>query len=240
MARLIMQRTAKRSLLLPSSPPPPPQLHHFNPLPSLSRPHSTTPPPHQNTHSPLQSNILRILHKEVDYHHQYAPPHQPPTTIGSFTVQDRPGEQWMTMRSNHKNAREEIKLEVTMFDGCVAVPKYGEDSDAEDVRLHMTVLVDVIKEEGGDVLEFLCSAWADRIEIQKVYLLPRVKVPGMPYLGPDFRSLNREVQKRLEEYLEERGVNDELAFFLHEFMMNKDRVELIRWFEKIKNFVDEK
>lgn len=34
------------------------------------------------------------------------------------------------------------------------------------------------------------------------------------------------------------GVNDELSFFLHEYMLNKHRIELIQWFGKVKSFVE--
>lgn len=51
--------------------------------------------------------------------------------------------------------------------------------------------------------------------------------------------MDAKLQKALKEYLEARGVNDELAVFLHEFMVNKDRTELIRWLGNVKTFVEE-
>jgi complement component 1 Q subcomponent-binding protein len=33
------------------------------------------------------------------------------------------------------------------------------------------VIVDISRGDGGEKLEFLCSAWPDHLEIQKVYLL---------------------------------------------------------------------
>jgi len=53
-----------------------------------------------------------------------------------------------------------------------------------------------------------------------------------------FRDLSAKVQEKFYEYLDERGVNDELAVFLHEYMMNKDRIELLRWMDSLKSFVD--
>jgi complement component 1 Q subcomponent-binding protein len=101
-------------------------------------------------------------------------------------VEDRSGEQWMIMRGKYDDI-EDVKLEVTMFDGYVTVPKLGDDASGEDVRLHISFIVDVSKGDGGENLEFLCSAWPDRLEIQKVYLLRGEKMPGRPYMGPDFR-----------------------------------------------------
>lgn len=52
------------------------------------------------------------------------------------------------------------------------------------------------------------------------------------------RDLNREIQKKLSDYLEARGVNDELSVFLHQYMMNKDRIELIQWLGNVKSAVE--
>ena len=92
----------------------------------------------------------------------------------------------MIMRGKYDDI-EDIKLEVTMFDGYVTVPKVGDDATGEDVRLHISFIVDVSKGDGGENLEFLCSAWPDHLEIQKVYLLRGEKMLGRPYMGPDFR-----------------------------------------------------
>lgn len=82
---------------------------------------------------------------------------------------------------------EHIKMEITMFDGYDYVPKVGEDSIEEDVRLHISVLVDISKGEGYDDMEFVCSAWPNCIEIQKVYMLRRDRMLSSPHMGPDYR-----------------------------------------------------
>lgn len=51
-------------------------------------------------------------------------------------------------------------------------------------------------------------------------------------------DLDDEFQNSLLEFLEERGVTDELAAFLHEYMINKDKTELLRWMENVKSFVE--
>ncbi|KAM7257086.1 hypothetical protein ACFE04_012827 [Oxalis oulophora] len=188
------------------------------------------------TKSPFEANVLRIIRNEIDYQSEYAPPHEPATTFGSFTVKDRPGEQWMTMKGKFGD-KEDIKLEATMFDGCVSVPRVGEDKSGFDLRLHISVLVDISKGDDGNDLEFVCSAWPDRLEIQKVYILRRDKMTTMPYLGPDYRRMNVELQKTLRDFLEMRGINNQLSFFLHEYMANKDRIELIHWLGKVESYV---
>lgn len=53
-----------------------------------------------------------------------------------------------------------------MFDGSVPMKMHD---DAEDVKLHVTLIVDVVKGEDNDILEFVCSGWPDDIEIRKVF-----------------------------------------------------------------------
>lgn len=55
-----------------------------------------------------------------------------------------------------------------------------------------------------------------------------------------FRDLDDELQNSLYEFLEVRGINDELAVFLHEYMKNKDKIEFIRWMETVKTFIEKK
>lgn len=95
--------------------------------------------------------------------------------------------QWITLKGKFGDT-EDIKIEATMFDGCESVPKLGDDSDdEEDLRLHISVLVDISKGDGSEDLEFVCSAWPDSLEVQKLYVVKRDRMLARPYMGPDFR-----------------------------------------------------
>ncbi|CAH8360750.1 unnamed protein product [Eruca vesicaria subsp. sativa] len=185
--------------------------------------------------SPFRSNLLRILRNEIEYQSEYAPPHQPATEFKSFTVQDRPGEQCIVMKGGF-GEDETIKMEATMFDGFVTVPRTGLDASGSDVRLHISLLVDISKSDGSEDMEFLCSVWPNRIQIQNLYMR-RDKITGQPYLGPKFGSLKYDFQAAVKEFLRVRGLDSELCFFLHEYMMNKDRIELIQWLRKLNSFI---
>lgn len=109
---------------------------------------------------------------------------QPVTKFGSFTIDDRPGEQWVTLK--RKFARnEDIKLEATMFDGAVPIGKPG-DITNNNVQLHITLVVNISKGD-GNALEVMCSAWPDTIEITKLFIRPSDKMPAQAYVGPDFK-----------------------------------------------------
>ncbi|GAB4854662.1 hypothetical protein Ancab_023244 [Ancistrocladus abbreviatus] len=186
--------------------------------------------------SPFDANIVRILRTEIEYQSEYAPPDQPVSHFNFFDIEDHPGEQWIRLKGKFEE-KEDIKVEATMFDGCVSVPKPGDDTDWEDTHLHISLLVDISKGEGSEALEFVCSAWPNYLEIQKVYILQRDGLRPRAYMGPNFRELNAKLQNAFREYLEARGVTDELSAFLHEYMVNKDRIELIRWLGTVKSFV---
>ncbi|ESQ53988.1 hypothetical protein EUTSA_v10026055mg [Eutrema salsugineum] len=186
--------------------------------------------------SPFRSNILRIIRNEIEYQSDYAPPHQPATEFKSFAVEDCPREQCIVMKGKF-GEDETIKMEATMFDGFMTLPRTGLDASGRDLRLHISLLVDISKADGSEDIEFLCSVWPNRIEIQKLYMLRRNKITRQPYMGPKFGSLKYEFQTAIKEFLRVRGVDGDLCFFLHEYMMNKDRIELIQWLRKLDSFI---
>ncbi|CAL5361600.1 unnamed protein product [Camellia sinensis] len=192
--------------------------------------------------SALEGNILRLLRNEIQYELDRSPPSQPLSKFDSFIVDERPGEQWIRLNKKF-GENEEIKVEVTMFDGSVPVKKTGNVATEEDVKLHITLIVDIFKGEGSDVLEFVCSAWPDNIEIQRVFMRRRDQMVGLPYnayMGPGFKELDDELQDSLYDFLEARGINDDLAVFLHGYMNNKDKTEFIRWMGTVKTFIEKK
>ncbi|KAJ8504365.1 hypothetical protein OPV22_005251 [Ensete ventricosum] len=189
--------------------------------------------------SAFRENLLRILRTEIAYEVESRPPSRPAAAFRSFDVDDRPGEQWIKLRWSR--GREEIKIEATMFDGAAPSTRSAASSevaDARDARLHISLMVEVSKGDDSELaLQFACSAWPDDVEVEKVFPVRRGHAAHRQYMGPDFKELDEEMQDTLLEYLEERGVNDELAGFLHGYMANKDRTELVRWLRNIETYV---
>ncbi|KAL1990119.1 hypothetical protein VTN49DRAFT_5958 [Thermomyces lanuginosus] len=57
------------------------------------------------------------------------------------------------------------------------------------------------------------------------------------YGGPPFENLDEELQKYFELYLEERGINSELANVIPDYIQVKEQNEYVRWLENVKSFV---
>lgn len=56
-------------------------------------------------------------------------------------------------------------------------------------------------------------------------------------MGRVDRELDEELQSAVREFLEQRGVNDDLAEFLHGYMANKDKTEFLRWLSNVESYV---
>lgn len=121
---------------------------------------------------------------------------KPVSSFYSFSIDERPGEQWIKLTRKFGD-KEDIKLEATMFEASVPVPKPGGVTTEDDIKLHTTLIVDIFKGEETDVLEFICSAWPESVQIQKVYLCGCDQIASQAYMGPSFTELDDDLQVSL-------------------------------------------
>ncbi|KAL1221030.1 hypothetical protein V5N11_012293 [Cardamine amara subsp. amara] len=187
--------------------------------------------------SAFEGNILRLIRSEIQSELDHSPPLQPEDRFGPFTVDERPGEQWISLRRKFGD-KEDIKIEATMFDGSVPSSKSA-SSDPDDVQLHITFIVNISKGD-GETFEIMCSAWPDTIQISRFFVRKSSKNSPNAYTGPEFQEMEDELQDSLYRFLEERCISDDLAEFLHRYMKNKDKAEYIRWMETVKSYVEQK
>ncbi|KAL6844581.1 hypothetical protein ACP4OV_025240 [Aristida adscensionis] len=190
--------------------------------------------------SPLDDRLLRLLRSEISYLAELRPPHPPAVRFKSFAVEDRPGEQWVRLRAG--GGAEEVKVEATMFDGAAEPPPDAPlfrrvEALERGPRLHLSLVAEVTR--GDRVLGFVCSAWPDELAVRHVLTL-RGDGGGSDggRGGRYFEKLNAEEREAVTDFLEEREVDDELAEFLHDYMANKERMELLRWLKTVESFVE--
>ncbi|CAG8670665.1 16704_t:CDS:2 [Funneliformis mosseae] len=58
------------------------------------------------------------------------------------------------------------------------------------------------------------------------------------YPGPQFETLDNDVQVLFEKYLEERGVNTAVAVFIPNYVEYKEQKEYMSWLEKVYKFIE--
>ncbi|XP_021866504.2 uncharacterized protein At2g39795, mitochondrial [Spinacia oleracea] len=189
--------------------------------------------------STIDDNTLRLLRNEIRYELDHSPLQQPGSEINGFKVDERAGEQWISLEKEY-GEKEVIKIEVSMFNGSVPVPNEGEKKGlpGQEVQFHITMVVSIFKNNSNKVLEFICSAWPDNISISKLFVREQAKVPHQPYTGPKYRELDDELQDSLYEFLEERQIDDSLCSFLHKYVNYKEKAEYIRWMKTVKSMME--
>lgn len=58
------------------------------------------------------------------------------------------------------------------------------------------------------------------------------------YTGPQFGTLDEDLQLLLEKYLQERGINTRMALFIPDYIDYKEQKEYLRWLGNVKSFVE--
>uniref|UniRef100_A0A0A9DHE0 Mitochondrial glycoprotein family protein n=1 Tax=Arundo donax TaxID=35708 RepID=A0A0A9DHE0_ARUDO len=196
--------------------------------------------------SAFVDRLLRSLRSEISFLVDSSPKTPPPPPSAPFSVDDLPGEQWVRLRRAFPAAgggeaeweEEEVRVDATMVDGALPPTRSGADT-GDPPRLHISVEVEVSKAaRPGVALTFECSAWPDEMEVLRVFPVRRGgPAPLQQYVGRHFSELDEEMQGAVRDYLEQRGVNDDLAAFLHSYMENKEQTELVRWLKNIECYI---
>jgi len=58
------------------------------------------------------------------------------------------------------------------------------------------------------------------------------------YIGPEFDTLDIGVQEEFDKFLQERGINENLAMFIPEFAEYKEQKEYVQWLSSVKKFIE--
>ncbi|KAK9141406.1 hypothetical protein Scep_011087 [Stephania cephalantha] len=137
---------------------------------------------------------------------------------------------------------EVIKVEVHMTSLVTGNHEGGGDDDEEDSskggNSSIPLVVSVVK-GNGQFLEFGVTAYADEIAIESLSVKDsNASQDDIPYEGPDFGSLDENLQRAFHKYLEIRGIKPSTTNFLHEYMINKDSREYLVWLKNLKKFIE--
>ncbi|KAL2441957.1 hypothetical protein ABEF95_016945 [Exophiala dermatitidis] len=121
------------------------------------------------------------------------------------------------------------------------------DNSLPAYPIHLTITV---TKPSKRALEIRAVAAEGAIEIETISFFPKeslleAKTPDEAqearslYAGPPISNLDPELQAMLDKYLEERGIDAQLASFLPEYVDYKEQREYVKWLEDVKNFIDE-
>lgn len=108
---------------------------------------------------------------------------------------------------------------------------------AYPATLHIT-----ISKPGKGAMQIETNAQDGVIGIENVYYYPKAEIAEAEtpetdfaradiYAGPPFHNLDPELQSMLERYLDERGINEQLASFVPDYVDHKEQREYLQWLE---------
>lgn len=105
----------------------------------------------------------------------------------------------------------------------------------------MQFIVNVTK--GDKALAFNCQTAGLDILIRQVSLNDAAVADDeaessfVPYTGPMFDELDDTLQQAFTDYIEERGINNDFAYYLTELVHDKLEVEYMNWLGRVQGFI---
>lgn len=184
--------------------------------------------------SSFEGNLVRLLQSEIKYEIDSNPPAQIPHDNIPFIVKDKPGEQWIVL--HRKYGKENIKVEATMLD--LGSSDSHEDLGEDDIPCKICLAVTISKDEAPKSMMIGCSGYPDEITVDRVVIMEAESSYELTYEGPGFERMNENLQKAFQEFLQERGIDDDLSNFLYEYMINKCKKEYLNWLQSLQSFVE--
>jgi complement component 1 Q subcomponent-binding protein len=99
-----------------------------------------------------------------------------------------------------------------------------------------------ITKPGKGAVQITATADDGMVEVEDVFYFQNVELAESDtaeklharqhvYAGPPFGNLDSDLQAMLERYLDERGVNSQLATFVPEYIDYKEQREYVQWLE---------
>ncbi|XP_022745931.1 uncharacterized protein At2g39795, mitochondrial-like [Durio zibethinus] len=186
--------------------------------------------------------LIRVLESEIQCAEEsddYDRVEEAPSGF-PFEIEDTPGLQTVTLTREYDG--ELIKVNVHMPDLVTSDEQEGDEDDGDDTEKpnkSSMLLVVTVSKKAGPRLEFSCTAFPDEIAIDSLAVRNPDSEDELSYEGPDFYDLDENLQKAFHKYLEIRGIKPSTTNYLHEYMINKDSQEYLRWLKNLKKFVEE-
>lgn len=117
----------------------------------------------------------------------------------------------------------------------------GEEGEDMDAGAGINFDVKLSKDAGA--MLFKCTATAQgELQINHLQYLPKGKAADDMnlYDGPQFDQLSDTLQEAVRLFLEDRGVDGDLCFFVLAHSPNKEQKEYVNWLNKLMEFSDSK
>ncbi|KAG6834558.1 hypothetical protein H0H93_008944 [Arthromyces matolae] len=171
-----------------------------------------------------------------------------------WEIEDIPGNDEVIMTRTFGNEKLRVMFSVADVEGAEEdfeseeQPENEETEDDEDplhtfpIRASISVTktngpgcinADMVAQEGGFTIENV-SFYSDAKAGTDLTAEADWKRRGV-YLGPQFETLDVNVQEEFERYFRERGVDENMALFIPEYAEHKEQKEYVHWLKNVKS-----
>ncbi|KDD77121.1 hypothetical protein H632_c14p2 [Helicosporidium sp. ATCC 50920] len=149
-----------------------------------------------------------------------------------FQVEDTAGD--CLVKLVKTSGKETITVEV-IADEALEHEEFEEEGEEE---ASPSVAFSVLVSKGDQSLAFTCLGQGDQpVQIQGVTLERDEEESTGAYAGPIFDELDPDLQTEFDNYLQERGIDSELAQFLAAYCDDKEQREYRGWLGGVRNFL---
>lgn len=162
-----------------------------------------------------------------------------------FAITDEPGNAEIKLTRRFKSEEIEIVFHCQDENSEFSTPNDFENSmeaeegeeDMPDGSGGMDFVVTIKK--GDSTMEYFCNAGAS-LNISQMKHIPSGKAANDEtiYRGPEFDNLDETLQDAILTHLAERGIAEDLCFFICSYARDKEEREYQRWMKKFITFVE--
>lgn len=168
------------------------------------------------------------------------------TILSKFTIEEKEGHGVVTLTKKHND--ETIRISFHVQDEEEVIPEDIQDmqegADMENMEMDFAIKFRVDVERGDSVVKFDCQAVGESFEILNITgVLPKsisADDEDKVYTGPSFSDLDEELQMSFSTYLEKRGVDSDLSYFIVSHSREREQQLYVNWLKTLKAFVSKK
>lgn len=193
--------------------------------------------------SPL-TDLLRteIDHEETNKENDIEYEDVKKIVLKSFTISEQPGYGEVILRRTHGDEKIEVFFHVQGIDddGMDFSEDEQEGADDETPNVGVNFRVEITK---GTTKVQIDAVGGQELDVHSVRILPVDANPaeeGKFYNGPEFGELEDDLQEAFLDYLEERKIDGDLAYFILSHSRTKEQSEYVNWLKNLERFTSSK
>ncbi|KAJ3546346.1 hypothetical protein NMY22_g2083 [Coprinellus aureogranulatus] len=190
-------------------------------------------------------SLVQKLQQELEYENENASAGTPDfikefTSQGVWSIEDTPGQDEVALTRKFGQETQSLRS----YEGAESEEPEQSNSDYP-IRVSVSITkanapgalnIDAVVQEGQFMTENV-SFYDDAKIGTELTAEADWKRRGM-YIGPQFDTLDLGLQEEIDKFLQERGVNENVALFIPEYAEWKEQNEYVKWLGKVKNFVE--